>query len=347
MASGIIAEYMSFGLIAARPTTPDVGSQGIAFYYATDASSGNELTVYANGAWHSAVALAGAVLAGLITSSGLTSSATSKLIGRKSASGGALEELSISDALDLIGSAAQGDLLYRSASGWARLPAGTSGNFLKTLGAGANPTWAAASGGGGLFDLSAGVPAASSFTNENFLSGTTKGEVSGKAVFLNGTAAGNGSIQLIYTPAPASTPYRVAILAQANFICDTSPDSWPFFGWRDGTGKLHGVLNLGDSWNTQKYNSATSFNSQDSSRVFYDHRGEYWIGLRDNGTNAYWEISTDGVNFAEIFNVTKSGSFLGASGFSNICIGARPNDVQAWSLTVRCYDQNGLTRTFP
>jgi hypothetical protein len=73
----------------------------------------------------------------------------------------------------------------------------------------------------------------------------------------------------------------------------------------------------------------------------------YWIGLRDNGTNAYWEISSDGVNFAEIFNVTKSGSFLGSSGFNNIFIGARPNDVQAWSLTVRCYDENGITRTFP
>jgi hypothetical protein len=110
---------------------------------------------------------------------------------------------------------------------------------------------------------------------------------------------------------------------------------------------LHGLLNVGDTWNTQKYNSATSFNSQDSSRVFYDHRGMYWIGLRDNGTNAYWEISSDGVNFAEIFNVTKSGSFLGSSGFNNIFIGARPNDVQAWSLTVRCYDENGITRTFP
>jgi hypothetical protein len=198
-----------------------------------------------------------------------------------------------------------------------------------------------------LFDMSAGVPAASAFTNENFLSGTAKGEVSGKAVFMTGTAAGNGSIQLIYKAVPASTPYRVAILVQPNFICDSSPDSWPMFGWRDSTGKLHGLLNVGDTWNTQKYNSATSFNSQDSSRVFYDHRGMYWIGLRDNGTNAYWEISSDGVNFAEIFNVTKSGSFLGSSGFNNIFIGARPNDVQAWSLTVRCYDENGITRTFP
>ncbi len=38
-------------------------------------------------------------------------------------------------------SSAQGDILYRSDTGWVRLAAGTSGHFLKTLGAGANPQW--------------------------------------------------------------------------------------------------------------------------------------------------------------------------------------------------------------
>ena len=42
-----------------------------------------------------------------------------------------------------LGSAAQGDVIYRNGSSqWARLPAGTSGMFLQTLGAGANPQWA-------------------------------------------------------------------------------------------------------------------------------------------------------------------------------------------------------------
>lgn len=36
----------------------------------------------------------------------------------------------------------QGDIVYRDASGLARLGAGTSGQFLKTQGTGANPTWA-------------------------------------------------------------------------------------------------------------------------------------------------------------------------------------------------------------
>jgi hypothetical protein len=48
-----------------------------------------------------------------------------------------------------IASATFGDILYRDSTSWARLPAGTSGHFLKTQGAGAAPTWAAAGGGGG------------------------------------------------------------------------------------------------------------------------------------------------------------------------------------------------------
>lgn len=43
----------------------------------------------------------------------------------------------------------QGDVLYHNGTNVVRLGAGTSGHFLKTLGAGANPEWAAAPGGGG------------------------------------------------------------------------------------------------------------------------------------------------------------------------------------------------------
>lgn len=63
-----------------------------------------------------------------------------------SVAGGAVDELTLTNVLDLVGSAAQGDILYRDASAWTRLGAGTSGHFLKTQGASANPTWAAAPG---------------------------------------------------------------------------------------------------------------------------------------------------------------------------------------------------------
>ena len=54
----------------------------------------------------------------------------------------------ITGAKIALGSDAQGDVMYYSGTDWVRLAAGTSGHFLKTQGAGANPVWAAASGGG-------------------------------------------------------------------------------------------------------------------------------------------------------------------------------------------------------
>jgi hypothetical protein len=43
---------------------------------------------------------------------------------------------------------AQGDILYYTGSAWAALPAGTSGDYLETQGAGANPQWSSPSGAG-------------------------------------------------------------------------------------------------------------------------------------------------------------------------------------------------------
>jgi hypothetical protein len=86
-------------------------------------------------------------------------SATSRILGRKTAGAGDAEECTLSDLLDFIGSAAQGDILYRGASGWARLGAGTTGQVLQTQGAAANPQWASPP-----FDVTAfypGVPTAS------------------------------------------------------------------------------------------------------------------------------------------------------------------------------------------
>jgi hypothetical protein len=75
-------------------------------------------------------------------------SATSRVLGRKTAAAGDTEECTLSEVLDFVGSAAQGDILYRGASTWTRLAAGTSGHYLKTLGSGANPEWAAVGAGG-------------------------------------------------------------------------------------------------------------------------------------------------------------------------------------------------------
>ena len=72
----------------------------------------------------------------------------SKILGRKTNTNGDVEECSLSEVLDLVGSPSQGDILYRNATGWTRLGAGTANYFLKTNGPNQNPSWAEVSSGG-------------------------------------------------------------------------------------------------------------------------------------------------------------------------------------------------------
>lgn len=80
-------------------------------------------------------------------------SATARMLGRKTAGSGVVEEVTLSELLDFIGSAAQGDILFRGAATWTKLAAGTVGYVLQTNGV-ADPTWVPPStvvvGGGGV-----------------------------------------------------------------------------------------------------------------------------------------------------------------------------------------------------
>jgi len=61
---------------------------------------------------------------------------------------GGLGATTVGSALDTEFSSTQGSVLYRGALGWAALSPGTSGQFLKTQGAAANPAWDSIPGGG-------------------------------------------------------------------------------------------------------------------------------------------------------------------------------------------------------
>lgn len=74
-------------------------------------------------------------------------SAQYRLLGRNSASAGSPEEVSLSQLLDWVGSAANGDVLMRAGGVWTRLPVGSSGQVL-TVASGV-PSWATPSSGFG------------------------------------------------------------------------------------------------------------------------------------------------------------------------------------------------------
>jgi len=84
-----------------------------------------------------AVPLPGSITRAMITNV----TATQRVIGRNTAGAGVEEEVTLTQLLDWIGSAAQGDTFYRGASSWARRAAGAEGQYFKTNGAGADPSW--------------------------------------------------------------------------------------------------------------------------------------------------------------------------------------------------------------
>lgn len=71
-------------------------------------------------------------------------SGAAKILGRKTSGAGAIEELSLSEVMDFIGGATAGDILYRGASSWARLPKGADGQVLSLVSG--VPSWVNAAG---------------------------------------------------------------------------------------------------------------------------------------------------------------------------------------------------------
>lgn len=68
-------------------------------------------------------------------------STNARVLGRNTAGAGVTEEVTLSQMLDFVGSAANGDILYRSGGSWTRLPIGSNTNVLTV--ASSLPSWAA------------------------------------------------------------------------------------------------------------------------------------------------------------------------------------------------------------
>jgi hypothetical protein len=69
-------------------------------------------------------------------------SATKRAMGRNTAGAGDPEEVTIDQLIDWVaGTPTRGDIIFRGAAAYARLAASTSGLYLRTNGAGTDPTW--------------------------------------------------------------------------------------------------------------------------------------------------------------------------------------------------------------
>lgn len=86
-------------------------------------------------------------------------------------------------------SVAQGDIIYRNATEWVKLSAGTSGYFLKTLGASANPEWESIPGGGDMLSTNNLSDVSNAGTSRANLGVTIGSDVQAYSVVLSSTTA--------------------------------------------------------------------------------------------------------------------------------------------------------------
>lgn len=138
-----------------------------------------------------------------VTQSGVTKVATAgEILAAQSLDG-------LSDVT--VASAAQGAILYRAASGWTYLAAGTSGQVLTTAGAGANPSWAMPSslGTGTVTSVALSLPSelaisGSPITSSGTLSAAWANQTAGKVLAAPASATGAPSFRaLVATDLPS------------------------------------------------------------------------------------------------------------------------------------------------
>ncbi len=125
-------------------------------------------------------------------------------------------------------------------------------------------------------------------------------------------------------------------------------DNWVQVGWQDSTGKqLVLLVDYGVTVKVYSMSGYSSLNSNIASINIDWPMQDFWVGLRNDGTNYYLEMSRDGVNFFTIYSSTLSGAYL--ADFGNIYFGqfTSSSTGSGQAMTLRCWDTAGLTRSFP
>jgi len=207
----------------------------------------------------------------------------------------------------------RGSVLYRGASNWSALAPGTSGQVLQTNGAGADPTWATPSGGGGgyegfgnLLSLTALTPLAGASANLTLSNGT-------KANSYSWTASGANTVQMAYGAAP-STPWDIYL----RYINTTPFGNNVQFGIALRNSANSRILifttsgSAGGPLGAQEWTNPTTF----SSSLFSQNVGifagvPYWLRINSNGTTLTFYRSTNGVDWIQVGTRVIS-TFMGA-----------------------------------
>ena len=172
------------------------------FFLQTQGASANPQWAAGNSGTVTNVATGTGLTGGPITSTGtisLAAIANDTLLANISGSSAVPSSTTLTALIDAALGNTQGDVLYRNGTVWTVLPPGTSGFFLQTQGASANPQWAAGNAG----------TVTSLATNNGITGGTiTSTGTLGLAPIINNTLLANISGGTLY---PSSTTLTALI----------------------------------------------------------------------------------------------------------------------------------------
>jgi hypothetical protein len=169
--------------------------------------------------------------------------------------------------------------------------------------------------------------------------------VSDSPVGLTIDAPGTGTtLSLVgrYGPAP-TPPYTIKALLTATR--NTNSYNGVYFGWYDGTAKLHIIqyqsVNGGASAiGVGRWSSATTYVTGDFQSANNAFSQPIWFQIQDDGTTVSFGFSQDGANFLPVYSVAKASGYLGASGYSNLVFLVDPRGTSRTFGTVLSWTQN-------
>lgn len=200
-----------------------------------------------------------------------------------------------------------------------------------------------------LYDLSANVPQLNGFTEIGFAtnSNVTVSQQSANAIVISNHIYGNqyGAICGLSIPVPETTPYRIRAYIQ-DFALGTLHAVCA--GWSDGTKYQFIELSPGNGEAVIiNHSDAYTFNANVNSTTIQYTPDNLWYGLYDDGNYIHYQMSSDGVNFISINTILKSTGYLSNYNTAFWGIIQYQSAIAGWSTTLRVWDINGLTASFP